>query len=85
MNPPSRETRVTDLQLAAYLLASDFPLLRTEGSPHRIAFVFQGVSEDRVFAFYRGDDAISARLLFGAYRDLKGLTIQRLEGAKRGL
>lgn len=81
MNPPGREVSVTDLQLADYLLASDFPLLRTEGSSRRVAFVFGGVPEGAVFRFYQGDDVISARRLFGAYRDLKGLSIQQFSRA----
>ena len=76
-------TRVTDLQLAALLLACGYPLLGTEGPPHRVAFLFEGVPEGRVFDFYRGNDVISARQLFGAYRDLKGLSVQQFEEPRR--
>jgi hypothetical protein len=67
------ETKVSDLQLAAYLLALDYPLLMVEGPNHRRVFIYGGVSEAVTLAYYRGQDAISARKLFGAYRDLRGL------------
>ncbi|MBI3989761.1 MAG: hypothetical protein HY347_09110 [candidate division NC10 bacterium] len=77
MNPP-QEIRVSDLQLAAYLLARGFKLLRAEGSPSRVTFIFEAVSDEVVFSYYRGEDQISARSLFNTYRDLKGLTVQHL-------
>jgi hypothetical protein len=73
-----RERRVSDLQLAAYLLARDHQIVRLEGPPHRRAFIFVGVPDEDITAFYGGRDAVSARKLFGAYRDLKGLTVQTL-------
>ncbi len=79
MNPPMpKETHISDLQLAAYLLASGHSLTRAEGTGNRLLFIFADVPEDMVFRYYRGEDSISARKLFGAYRDLKGLTLQRL-------
>ncbi len=79
MNPPMpKETQISDLQLAAYLLASGHSLTRAEGTGNRLLFIFADVPEDMVFRYYRGEDSISARALFGAYRDLKGLTLQRL-------
>lgn len=35
------ETKVSDLQLAAYLMALDYPLLRTEGDHRRQIFVYE--------------------------------------------
>jgi hypothetical protein len=70
------ETKVSDLQLAAYLMALDYPLMRVEGTSGRKLFVFRGVPEEMVFTYYQGQDGISARKLFAAYRDLKGLTRQ---------
>jgi hypothetical protein len=72
------ETKISDLQLAAYLMALEYPLLRVEGAIGRKVFVFQEVPEAVVFAYYQGRDQVSARKLFGAYRDLKGLTLQAL-------
>ncbi len=75
---PQKEVRISDLQLAAFLLANEFPIIRTEGKDHRRVFVFAGVPDEAVFRYYQGKDDISARKLFGAYRDLKGLALQTL-------
>ena len=64
-----------DLNLAAYLLATNHPLRRLDGPPGKIAFVFGSVSEDDVTAFY-GGAKVDARQLLGAVRDLKGLLAQ---------
>jgi hypothetical protein len=72
------ETKVSDLQLGAYLMALDYPLLRCEGASGRKVFVFREVPEEVIFKYYQGQDCISARKLFGAYRDLKGLTRQAM-------
>jgi hypothetical protein len=67
------ETKVSDLQLAAYLMALDYPLLRVEGPHHRKVFIYVDVPEATTLAYYQGADRTSARKLFGAYRDLRGL------------
>ena len=76
--PQKKEVRISDLQLAAYLFAHEYSLIGTEGTNHRRVFIFVNVPEDIVFRYYRGEDNISARKLFGAYRDLKGLATQCL-------
>jgi hypothetical protein len=63
------ETKVSDLQLAAYLMALDYPLLRVEGDNNRQVFVYRA-PEEVIFRYYQGQDCTSARKLFGAYRDL---------------
>ncbi len=73
-----KETSISDLQLAAYLLASGHSLTRAEGTGHRLLFIFANVTEETLLRYYRGEDSISARKLFGCYRDLKGLTLQKL-------
>lgn len=70
--------RVSDLQLAASLLARDFKLLGVEGPLGRKDFIFENVPESAVLAFYQGTDALPARKLFDAHRTLKGLTLQAL-------
>ena len=77
-----KETRISDLQLAAFLLAQDYDLLRTEGASPRVEFVFAGIPEAAVFAFYQGDALINARKLLAAYRDLKGLLLQQNRGRR---
>lgn len=69
----------SDLHLAAYLLATDHPLLRLEGPPGRRSFVFDRVSPEIVTDFYSGAK-VDARRLLGALRDLKGLVAQEGRG-----
>ncbi len=83
MNPPS-ESRISDLQVAAYLLALDYPIVRTEGHSPRTEFVFR-VPETVIQGYYGGVCAhcgISPRKLYGALRDLKGLIIQQERGRR---
>lgn len=70
--------QITDLQLASYLMARGYRLIRAEGPTHRRTFIFEGVPEESVFSFYSGNDQVSARHLFDCYRNLKGLTMQVL-------
>ena len=77
-----KETRISDLQLAAFLLAQDYDLLRTEVTSHRIEFIFARVPEEAVFAFYQGDSTVNPRKLLDAYRNLKGLLIQLDRGRR---
>ena len=81
MNPP-RETKISDLHLAAFLLAREFDLLRTEGNPPRTEFVFSRVSDEEILSFYRGLPLVNARKLFDCYRNLRGLLHQH-DGRRR--
>jgi hypothetical protein len=74
---PQDEMSVTDLNAAAFLLASDYPIVRVEGASGQRTFVFKGVPQDVVMAFYAGRALIDARKLFSAFRDVKGLALQR--------
>ena len=83
MNPPT-ENRISDLQVAAYLLALDYSVIRTEGHSPRTEFVFN-VPENVIQEYY-GEVCphcgISPRKLYGALRDLKGLLIQQDRGRR---
>ena len=80
-NPPI-ETQISDLQVASYLLALGYPTLRTEGASHRIEFIFANVPEDIVFRFFQDDSKVNPRKLLDAYRNLKGLIVQRERGRR---
>ena len=83
MNPPS-ESRISDLQVAAYLLALDYPIVRTEGHSPRTEFIFN-VPENVIQQYYGGicpHCGISPRKLYGAPRDLKGLLLQQDRGLR---
>ena len=79
---PPTETRISDLQLASYLLALDYSILRTEGTSHRTDFVFANVPEEVVFSFFQGNSKVNPRKLLDAYRNLKGLLIQQERGRR---
>ncbi len=80
-NPPI-ETQISDLQVASYLLALGYPILRTEGGSHRIEFIFANVPEDIVFRFFQDDSKVNPRKLLDAYRNLKGLIVQWERGRR---
>lgn len=73
------ERTISDLQLASFLVANDYEIVRVEGTPYRKEFIFQDVPEEAVLAYYAGKDETSARELFSAYRDLRGLARQTNE------
>lgn len=78
-NPKAHGTNVTrigDLGLGAYLVALDYSLVGVEGVSGRREFVFENVPKDVVVSFYSGKGLVDARKLLGAFRDLKGLTVQ---------
>jgi hypothetical protein len=64
--------KISDIQLAAYLMALDYPLLRVEGDCRRKVFVYTA-PESVVMQYYQGTHKTSARKLLGAYKDLKAL------------
>jgi len=70
-----KEVKVSDLGLAAYLKAHAYPLVGIEGPPSRRLFLFEA-PEDAILAYYADRDQTSARTLFAAWRDLRGLTMQ---------
>ncbi len=75
MQMESAEFNTSDLHLAAYLLATDHPLLRINGRAGQRAFVFGNVTHEDVQRFYAGAPS-DARKVLGALRDLKGLLAQ---------
>jgi len=75
MQPTAPDFSTQDLHLASYLLALDHPLRRLNGPPGQRAFVFGGVTQAAVTAFYAGAQ-VDARKLLNAVRDLKALLHQ---------
>ncbi len=68
-------SKIKDLQLAAYLIARGYRVLGVDGPPNRRVLEIN-VGPEEVMGYYGGDDKISARLLFNAYRDIRGLVSQ---------
>jgi hypothetical protein len=70
------EVRITDLNVAAFLISLDYELVRVEGPSGRRVFLFANVPPDVITSFYNGRRPVDARKLLGAVRDLKGLVVQ---------
>lgn len=70
------ECRISDVHLAAYLLARGHQVSRLEGSFGRREFVFHDVPQDVLLSYYGGDDLVSARELLDALRNIRGLLVQ---------
>lgn len=79
---PPKETKITDLQVAAFLLARDHSLLRTEGDSGPATFVFGDVCESEVLAFYQKNATVHPRKILDAFRNLKGLLFERERGGR---
>jgi hypothetical protein len=69
----------SDLAIAAYLVALGHRLLRIDGPRGRRVFVFSGEAEADSFTYFQDTHPVSARKLFGAYRDLKKAVFERPE------
>lgn len=65
-----------DLQLAAYLVTLGHRLTRVEGSRGRRVFVFGADADGDALTYFQDSRPVSARKLFGAYRDLKKLVFE---------
>ncbi len=62
----------TDLELAAFLLARGSALLASSREQHKTQFTLRA-SPDEAMAYFHGDDTVSARALFSAWRSLRTL------------
>ncbi len=77
-----KETRVSDLQLGAYLLAKEYLIIRIEGASPRTEFIFADVPEEVVLSFYQENSTVNPRKILDALRNLKGLLIQQDRGRR---
>ncbi len=62
--------QTSDLELASFLLAKGAHLLDTSRQDNKSRFTLQ-VSPDEAMAYFRGEDSVSARALFSAWRSLR--------------
>jgi hypothetical protein len=72
------ETKITDIEIAAYLVAVGQKLVRLEGPSTRRAFVFADVPSDVLMAFYHDAPCVAPRQILTALRQLKTLVHQPL-------
>ena len=67
------ELALDDLQVAAFLHARGFRLIRSEGPAYRKTFTFANVPDPVIEDFYAGTAEVSARKLFESYRTLRAI------------
>jgi len=67
----SNLSRITDLNIAAFLLAKGYQLLDFQPG-HRATFVFDA-PQQVIASYFSDDDLVNARRLLDALRGLKGL------------
>ena len=62
----------SDLELAAFLLARGSALLDSVREQNKTRFTLQA-SPEEALAYFRGEDTVSAKALFSAWRSLRTL------------
>jgi hypothetical protein len=68
---------VSDLQLAAFLMANGYPLIRLEGDKQHRIFVFGGCPADIELSYCQPQNNVNARQLFDADYTIKSLIFGR--------
>jgi hypothetical protein len=69
---------VSDLQLAVFLMANGYPLIRVEGDSGRCTFVFGGCPADIELSYCQPHNNVNAHQLFDAYYTIKNLVFGRV-------
>ncbi len=72
------EKRISDIYLASFLLAKGYRLANVRAAGRDTEWCFEDVPESTISGYYNGDDLLSARKLYNSFRDMKGLSYQRL-------
>lgn len=73
-----REKRISDINLASYLRAKGYRLIDVRPDGRHTEWVFEAVAHEEILRYFNGDDQTSARDLFNAFKEMKGLSYQRL-------
>ncbi len=74
----NEDRKVSDVHLAAYLRAKRYRIKKVRPDGRRTEWTFEDVPEKAILDYYNGADQISARELFNAFREMKGLSYQRI-------
>lgn len=69
---------ISDVHLAAFLRARGYRIKAVRPDGRRTEWLFHAVPEAEILAYYNGEDRICARDLFNAFREMKGLSYQRI-------
>jgi len=72
------DRRISDVHLAAYLRAKGLKIVKVSPDGRRTEWTFAAVPESVILDYYNGSDEVSARDLFNAFREMKGLSYQKV-------
>ncbi len=74
----TEDRRISDVHLAAYLRAKGYKIAKVSPDGRRTEWSFADVPEEIILGYYNGSDEVSARELFNAFREMKGLSYQKV-------
>ena len=74
----NEDRKVSDVHLAAYLRAKRYRIKDVCPDGRRTEWVFEDVPKSVILSYYNGTDEVSARELFNAFREMKGLSYQKV-------
>ncbi len=74
----NEDRKVSDVHLAAYLRAKSYRIKEVRPDGRRTEWTFADVPQTAILDYYNGADQISARELFNAFREMKGLSYQKV-------
>ncbi len=74
----SKDRKVSDVHLAAYLRAKGYKIAEVHPDGRRTEWTFADVPESVILDYYNGGDLVSARELFNAFKEMKGLSYQKV-------
>ncbi len=72
------DRRISDVHLAAYFRAKGYKIIKVSPDGRRTEWTFAAVPESVILDYYNGSDEVSARELFNAFKEMKGLSYQRV-------
>ena len=74
----NEDRKVSDVHLAAYLRAKGYHIKEVRPDGRRTEWMFEDVPKSAILSYYNGTDEVSARELFNAFREMKGLSYQKV-------
>ena len=73
-----KDRAISDVSLAAYLRCKGYLIKSVLPDGRKTEWVFQRVPEDEILAFYNGTAEANVRDLLNCFREMKGLSYQRI-------
>ena len=74
----SGDRQVSDIHLASYLRAKGYKIARVSPDGRRTEWTFADVPDSEILDYYNGTDLVPARSLFNAFKEMKGLSYQKV-------